>query len=149
MKLPGLKLRSFFILEKKFGYSKKEKLKGRKIIQQVFGEGKSFMVFPLKIFYCQELSLENPGIKIGFGAGSRNFKKAVERNRIKRLIREAYRLEKEPLCNYLLHHKKKASVFILYVNKIMPENDIIKEKLPKALQKLITKINDEEITSNT
>ena len=149
MKLPSLKLWGFFILQKKFAYSKEEKLKGRKIVQQVFSVGKSFIVFPLKIFYMQELSDENSVIKIGFGAGSRNFKKAVDRNRIKRLLREAYRLEKEPVCKFLLEHNKKVTVFILYIDKIMPKNGIIKEKLPKTLQKLITRITDEKITSNT
>jgi ribonuclease P protein component len=81
----------------KLTYNRQEKLKSRKLLQQVFATAKSFSVFPVKVFY---MPLENTAaarLQVGVGVSARNFKKAVDRNRIKRLLRECYRLNKLPL----------------------------------------------------
>ena len=79
-------------------------------------------------------------LQAGFGAGSRHFKKAVDRNRIKRLGREAYRLQKGPL---LLRLKEKGlcmAVFFIYTGKELPDYKTVTEKIGVALQKLIKEI---------
>jgi len=114
-------------LTKQFTLGKKERLKSRKQIEQLFKQGKSFAIYPFKIYYVlnsiqitprPENSTDSrlwtpPSAKatggkpdsrllFGVGAGTRNFKKAVDRNRIKRLTREAYRLQKNALQQKLL-----------------------------------------------
>ncbi len=84
-------------------------------------------------------------IKIGVGATTRNFKKAVDRNRIKRLLREAYRTEKIPLHNYLEAEKKQVAFFILYIDKTLPEKNIIKNKMPFVIEKLLKVLNEKNI----
>ncbi len=121
---------------KQFSYNKKEKLKSRKQLQQIFSTGKTFSIFPLKVFY-QSVNEQDNIIKTGVGVSSKNFKKAVDRNRIKRLLRECYRTQKLPLHNYLLNSKKKFAIFILYIDKVMPEYDLINQKMLQVLQKLI------------
>ena len=84
-------------------------------MDQLFTVGRSVSVFPLKVFYNEvDIDLDFP-VKLGVGVSSRNFKKAVERNRIKRLLREAYRLNKQPLIEFANTNNKKIIVFILFI----------------------------------
>lgn len=84
----------------------------------------------------------------GIGAGTKNFKKAVDRNRIKRLAREAYRLQKKELKVKLMEKKLQLHVFFIYTGKELPLYNLVFEKLGIALQKFI-KIADEIDKTNT
>lgn len=80
-------------------------------------------------------------IKAGVGVSARHFKKAVQRNRIKRLLREAYRLEKQALYQQVSTQEKQIVVFFLYVDREMPAFDILREKMKDCLVKLQTKLH--------
>jgi ribonuclease P protein component len=144
-------------LTKQFTLGKKERLKSRKQIEQLFKQGKSFTIFPFKIYYALsslsinkhsessgDFRLPTPNSRLLFGvaAGTRNFKKAVDRNRIKRLTREAYRLQKNELQQKLSEAEKQLNVFFIYTGKEMPDYLMIKEKTTQILNRLI-KIVDE------
>lgn len=118
-----------------YSYNKTEKLKSRKVLGALFTKGKSFSVFPLKVFY-EMMGSGDISIKAGVGVSSRNFKKAVDRNRIKRLLRECYRLNKISLHTIALKQNKGVSVFFLYVGKELPDYAMLDEKIKAALQKL-------------
>lgn len=75
-------------------YSKVEKLKSQKEIERLFSEGKSVAVYPLRLVFIKLPDTQETGLKIGISASKKYFKKATQRNRIKRLLREAYRLNK-------------------------------------------------------
>ena len=79
-------------------------------------------------------------LQAGFGASSRNFKKAVDRNRIKRLGREAYRLQKQPLLRQLTEKGFSMAVFFIYTGRELPVYATVTEKIGVALQKLIKEI---------
>jgi ribonuclease P protein component len=124
---------------KQFSYNKKEKLKSRKQLEHIFTEGKSFTVFPVKIFY--ELNNEQDNIiKTGVGVSRKNFRKFVHRNRIKRLLREAYRTEKPALLNYLEENKKQIALFFLYIDKIKPDYISLKQTVQTAIKKLVSEM---------
>ncbi len=72
-----------------------------------------------------------------FSVSSKNFKKAVDRNRIKRLMREAYRLQKALLSESLEENQKNLVVFIIYNGNTLPEFDDISEKMGEALKQLL------------
>jgi ribonuclease P protein component len=78
-----------------------------------------------------------PQLQAGFGASTRNFKKAVDRNRIKRLSREAYRLQKQTLYDHLVEKNRCLAVFFIYTGKELPDYGTVTEKIGVALQKLI------------
>jgi len=79
-------------------------------------------------------------VQAGFGAASRHFKKAVDRNRIKRLSREAYRLQKHPLLQRLEEKRFSLAVFFIYTGKELPDYATVTDKISVALQKLIKEI---------
>jgi ribonuclease P protein component len=128
-------------LSANFTYNKTEKLKSRKELELVF-KGKSFLVFPLKIFFYFSDIDSADLIKCGVGASKKNFSKAVDRNRVKRLLREAYRLNKAELHSNITN--KKICFFVLYIDKNMPESfAVINEKMKLAIEKLNKRYLDE------
>ncbi len=128
-----------------FTLGKNERLKSRKLIEQLFKEGKSFNLFPYKVIYSfTELGADNKESKLKFGVAvsSKNFKKAVDRNRVKRLTREAYRIQKNELRGLLQGQYKQMNVFYIYTAKEIPVFENIKEKLNLILNKLLTIVNE-------
>ena len=123
-----------------YSYNKKEKLKSRKLLDQLFTKGKSVSAFPLKVFYGVLADENAETVQAGVGVSARNFSKAVDRNRIKRLLREAYRLNKSVLHDALNADQKKVAVFFLFVGKEKPEFAALQETMPQVLQKLIAAI---------
>lgn len=122
-------------MAKRFGFGRKEKLKGRKLIEELFSSGKSFPVFPLRIIY-RFLPATDGGLQIGVSASKRNFKKAVDRNRLKRLMREAYRLQKQELTSMLEREKIQGHVFFMFIGKSIVPFQVIKEAMRKSLDQL-------------
>ena len=98
----------------KFSYNKIEKLKSKKLIDKLFNEGRSINVFPLKLVYLETGLEDSVPVKTGVSVSKRYFKNAVDRNRIKRLLRETYRLNKHELFNKIT---TKYAFMILYIGK--------------------------------
>ena len=112
-------------------------MKSRKQIEFLFKEGKSFSVSPLRIYYTvHSLPVANCPLLFGVAVGTRNFKKAVDRNRIKRLIREAWRLQKNELQQKLKDKDQQLHVFFIYTGKEVPDYKLIADQTGIALQKL-------------
>ncbi|MBO9632187.1 MAG: ribonuclease P protein component [Chitinophagaceae bacterium] len=126
---------------------KSERLKRRKAIEQLFKKGKHFSVFPLRVSYAFIPYIET-SLQAGFSASSRNFGKSTDRNRIKRLMREAYRLQKQPLQQITIDKNVKLALFFVYVGKELPDMAIVSEKIGVILQRL-TGIVNEAATQNT
>jgi ribonuclease P protein component len=133
-------------IKQRYTFKKEEKLKSRKTIEQLFREGKSFSNFPFRVLWKFGGNSTAP-LQSGFAVSSKNFKKAVDRNRIKRLMREAYRLQKNDLQEHLKERQKQLAVFIIYVGNELPEYDLIFEKTTHVLNRLI-KISNENTATN-
>jgi ribonuclease P protein component len=127
---------------KRFGLSKTERLKSRKQIDSLFAGGKGFSVFPIRVTYLFAKEAES-GVKMGVTVSKRNFKKATDRNRVKRLLREAYRLQKEELQTVVQAKEKSAAVFFIYTGKTIAPFQEIKVVMAKCLKKLSVIANSE------
>jgi ribonuclease P protein component len=121
---------------KQFTLGKNERLKSRKSIEQLFSEGKKFVAAPYKVLYLFTRSSEDPSLQFGTGVSAKNFKKAVDRNRIKRLIREAYRLQKKNLLEKIKANNIQLTVFFIYTGRELPEYGEVIKKMGVALSKL-------------
>ena len=121
-------------------YGKKEKLKSKKLIDALFIEGKSVKVFPLRMVFMETpLPYPDVAIQAGVSVSKRNHKLAVTRNRIKRILREAYRLNKT-----LLEIKGTTfAVLIIYTGRDVATF----EEVNRSMVKLLKRFND-AITSS-
>ncbi|TYA52177.1 ribonuclease P protein component [Formosa maritima] len=115
-------------------YPHKEKLKSEKLISQLFEEGKSVSAYPLRIVYLKTHFDDGVVFKAGVSVSKRHFKKAVDRNRIKRLLREAYRLQKRAFFNNMT---TQYAFMILYIGKEKPTYIEVETKMKQLLQKFI------------
>ncbi len=80
-------------------------------------------------------------LQCGFGVSTRHFKKAVHRNRVKRLLREAWRLQKNELQQLLEYRQKQLAVFVIYTGNELPLYPLVYEKAGSILKRLIEKID--------
>ncbi len=101
----------------------------------MFKEGKKFSTGSLRVFFM-EPDAKSAQLQFGAGAGTKTFKKAVDRNRVKRLIRETWRLQKLPLQDLLRQHNKGLIVFIIYTEKELPEYPSLYADMNKVISKL-------------
>ena len=85
-------------------------------------------------------------MQTGVGVSNRNFKKAVDRNRVKRVVRECYRLQKNPLNEQLLKSGYTLDLFLIYTARELPDFLVLKEKLQLILSRLILLINEKNTT---
>lgn len=138
-------------MTKKFTLGKNERLKSRKLIEQLFSDGKSFNVLPYRVLFKLINTVERKfdvALQFGVAVSTKNFKKAVHRNRIKRLTREAYRLQKLPLQEKLKEKQHNLDLFFIYTSKELPDYHLVKEKVNLILERLIKLIDENNSSSS-
>ncbi|WP_281499727.1 ribonuclease P protein component [Allomuricauda sp. SCSIO 64092] len=121
-------------------FPKKERLKSKKLLEQLFLKGSAISAFPLKLLYLKTPLPKDVPFQVTLVAPKRNFKSAVKRNRIKRLLKEAYRLNKPAFFN---NTKGQYALVILYLGKEMPSFSQIESGTKTLLTKLLKKISNE------
>ena len=122
-----------------FKYGKIDKLKSKKNIEQLFNEGKAITVYPLRLIYLKTEFDDGSVIKTGVSVSKRLHKTAVARNGIKRLLREAYRLNK-PL--YFNNSSASYSFMILYLSKDGTTFDKLNNSMKLLFKKFIDKTSN-------
>ncbi|MBL4569060.1 MAG: ribonuclease P protein component [Flavobacteriaceae bacterium] len=121
----------------KFTLGKEERLKSKKLIEKIYEQGKSIKVFPLRMVYLQTVHTSEFPAQVGVSVPKRNFKHAVDRNRIKRLLRETYRKQK-----YIVYDELEAPyVFMIsYLGKEERTYTDIESKMNKLLTSFVQEI---------
>ncbi|WP_298340850.1 ribonuclease P protein component [uncultured Algibacter sp.] len=120
-------------------YPKKEKLKSKKLIDQLFTDGQSVSAFPLRLVFMPAEFEEDIIAKTGVSVSKRNFKTAVDRNRIKRLLREAYRLNKAAFFNNLTTQH---TFMILYIGKDKPTYTQVETRMKVLFEKFSSTVSE-------
>jgi ribonuclease P protein component len=117
-----------------FTYPKKEKLKSKITIGLLFSDGKSVSKYPLRLVYHSGALSDGQKIKMGVSVSKKNFKKAVDRNYFKRILRETYRLNKHILIDNL---DKPHAFMLFYQTKDRLSYDEINTKTIQLFEKFI------------
>ena len=118
----------------------REHLKSKSAIEQVYANGTSVTSYPLRaIFIEQPLETQEPTAAILINVSKKRFRHAVDRNLVKRRIREAYRTSKHPFIETLENNRKKMAVAIIYIDNKHNSTAFIRKKMTKLLESILTK----------
>lgn len=117
-------------------YSKSEKLKSKKAIDHLFKKGKSINAFPIRAIYIKKPIAENTLINAGVVVSKKNIKLAVNRNIIKRRMREAYRLNNQELKASLKSLNIEIDIMFIYSSKEILPYETIERKIKVLLTRL-------------
>ena len=127
---------------KKNGLTKKERISSKIEIDRLFSEGSSFVVYPLRVIYTENKPSETgkANVSIMINVPKRKFKRAVKRNRLKRLMKESFRLNKHDFIEKTTSQSKYISVAFLYLSHEEKKFDEIEIAMKKALETLTGKV---------
>jgi ribonuclease P protein component len=121
-----------------FSYPKNERLKSKTTIGLLFSEGKSVSKYPLRLVYREAEENSEEKIKIGVSVSKKYFKKAVDRNYFKRVLRETYRLNKHLLWENV---QQPYSLMFFYQTKDRLTYEEINTKTVQLFEKFLQQIN--------
>ena len=124
---------------KKYTFTKEERLCSQKQIELLFNNSSSFILYPFRIVWTSQTLADAPyPAEIAISVPKKRFKRAVDRNKIKRLIREAYRKNKGELFYPFLSQKDiKLSFILIYVSNELFTAVDMEKKLNLCLNKFI------------
>lgn len=111
-----------------FAFKKSERLYKKKSIQELFSKGSSFYLYPFKVQFCRQDAGPN---QILISVSKRNFKRAVDRNQIKRCVREAYRLSKP-----LFPEEKNFQIAYIYTAREILDVNLLQQKIQESFKRL-------------
>lgn len=124
-----------------FSFPKSQRLKSRKHIAALFKEGKSIKVYPFRLLWSEVDSLSTEQIQYTVSVPKRQFKRAVDRNRIKRVIKEAIRLEKFQILNCNIPTGKKVIFMVVFIGSKSPAGPKLKPLIQSLINQLIDAIH--------
>ena len=116
-------------------FPKSNRLYLRKEISELFETGKNFHTPPFKVFY-KTFTQEKGHIRVTVAVPKRNIRLAVDRNRVKRQTREAYRLNCHEANNYFMEQNLSVNLLLVFNSKVLPEYAMLQSKIILILQRL-------------
>jgi ribonuclease P protein component len=120
-----------------YTFKKEERLCSKKLIEELFHNGSSFLLYPFRIVWLKHDLPADVPVQVLINVPKRRFKKAVDRNLIKRRIRESYRLNKvEGLYVFLKGHSSQLLLAFQYVGKDIADFELVDKKLKQVLAQL-------------
>ena len=127
-------------MEKNNKFTKSERLSRKSVVERLYAEGRSVAAFPLRAVYLPlEPEEGEPSASVLVSVSKKRFRHAVDRNLVKRRLREAYRLNKHPFVEALQQKECRMAVAILYLDKQHHSFSHLQARLKKLLQSVITK----------
>lgn len=126
----------------RYTLSKSERLKREKEIEALFQNGKALSVFPIRLIWLLVPRKDAPmALQAGFSAAKRRFKRATDRNRIKRLLREQWRINRHTL-EEAIPDDQRLLVFLIFTGSELPDTSIVAECMCKAISKLKSQLHN-------
>ena len=124
-----------------YTFKKEERLCNKRLIEGLYHNGSSFLCYPFKASWLFVDEEQKVPVQVLFSVSKKRFKRAVDRNLIKRRTREAYRLNKQQyLYNALISTDKKIILSLAYIGKEIAASDFIEKKMLKLLVQLVSEI---------
>lgn len=124
--------------ERRNTFPKEEHLCGQTAIDMLFRKGKSFLAFPVKVTYI--LTTDEVPVRCMVVAPKKKFKHAVDRNLVKRQLREAYRKNKHALFDWVETHQQQLHLSMVFVSDRHIPSHVVERKIKVALDKLLEKL---------
>jgi ribonuclease P protein component len=121
-------------------FRKLERLVSRKTIEQLMASGQSLQVAAFRLVWLKTTLSSPYPVQVAFSVPKRNFKKAVERNRIKRMMREVYRKNKSIVYPLLTGRKEQYAILIIYTGRSVPAFGEVDQKLTLTLKRFSNEI---------
>lgn len=123
-------------------FPKEEKLCGQIRIKHLYEAGKHFTVYPLRITYLCTTEAE-PSVQVVIWAAKSLFRRANRRNRLRRLMREAYRVHSQPLKQWATEHAMALQIAINYISKEEMGLTSVEAATEKAINRLLLQLNNQ------
>ena len=118
-------------------FRKPERLVSRKIIEQLVEKGRSIQTPPFRLIWLVHgLQVMNP-VQVAFSVPKRNFRSAVDRNKIKRLMREVYRKNKTDIYSFISDKQLQLALLVVYTGRVIPKYSEVEHKLTLTLQRFV------------
>lgn len=130
-------------IEEKYTFGKEERVTGAKRVDAIFASGKSFISYPLRVVYLQHKQNPVTSCSILITVPKKRMKKAVHRNRVKRLVREAYRLNKI-LTQDIDISEQSLDIAFIYVKDTASTYTEIEKAMLKALKQIAIRTTKKE-----
>lgn len=126
----------------RFTFKKEERVTGKKRIEHLFAHGQSFLAYPFMIVFY-EYAATSESVSILISIPKKRLKRATARNRMKRLVREAYRLNKNIFQSDLLLDNHRVDIAFVYVKDELADYNIVEKSVCKALREISNKLEIE------
>ena len=123
-------------MKEDFTFPRVEKLKSKKMIENIFKNGFVVKSYPIRVQFVFHDNTEAPRCQVSVSVSKRHFKSAVDRNRIKRQLREIYRLNKKNLITKLDASNKRLAMMIIYTSGEKLDYSTIEHKVLTTLAKI-------------
>jgi ribonuclease P protein component len=117
-------------------FPKNEKLTGETAVNELFLRGESFLVYPIRVVWSLSTAEEAAGIRVLMSVPKKKLKRAVDRNKVKRLLRECYRLHKQQVCDSALRGGMPVRLAFVWIPCEVLEYSKVERKMVEALTKL-------------
>ena len=124
-----------------FSFPKSERLSSKKLIEATFAQGQKTKAWPLVAKHLDAALGEEVPCQTLVSVSKRSFKRAVDRNRIKRLMKEAWRMQKPALYAVLQEHEKQRAIVLIYVGRELPTFEDMQASVDVLIQKMVRALN--------
>lgn len=130
------------MVEHQFKFSKQERLCSETRITELFQNGESFMSYPVRVVFQASKTMEKPRIQVLMSVPKKKLKHAVDRNRVKRLLREAYRLNKQSLWEKAVETGFSLEIAFIWIPSEVLDYAKVEKKMKDAIEKFGKLLSD-------